>query len=80
MNISQDTFNKLITTSLLAYTMVMFSVSWYTGKPIDLQGFLMLVAPLVTHTVHLIADNRIAAKTIDANTTTTVAANGNGTH
>lgn len=74
MKISQDTFNKLITTSLLLYTMVMFSLSWYTGKIIDLQGFLILIAPMLTHTVHLVTDNRVAIKNIDA----TVAATTNG--
>lgn len=56
---SQDTFNKLITTSLLLYAMIMFSLSWYTGKAIDLQGFLMLIAPMLTHTIHIITDNRV---------------------
>jgi len=56
LNMSQDTFNKFITLTLLLYTMIMFSASWYTGKPIDLTGFLTLTAPLITHTIHLISN------------------------
>jgi hypothetical protein len=56
MSISQDTFNKLITLMLLLYTMIMFSLSWYTGKALDLNAFLILVAPLITHTTHLISN------------------------
>lgn len=80
MTISQDTFNKLITSTLLLYCMTMFSMSWYTGKAIDLQGFLMLVAPMLTHAIHLVADNRVAVKSIDAATTTTVAAAATNGH
>jgi hypothetical protein len=56
MNITQDAFNKLVTLILLIYVMIMFSASWYTGKPIDLNGFLTLTAPIITHTVHLISN------------------------
>jgi hypothetical protein len=36
--------------------MIMFSASWYTGKPIDLNGFLILVTPVSTHSIHLISN------------------------
>lgn len=65
MNISQDTFNKLVTTTLLVYCMFMYTLSFITGKPLDLNSFLVLVAPLVAHTTHLIANtvnNNISSK------------------
>lgn len=56
MNLTQDMYNKLITTALLVYCMFMFSFSWALNKPLDLQGFLILVAPLLTHVVHLVSN------------------------
>lgn len=53
---SQDMFNKVVTLTLLLFTMIMFALSWYTGKPIDLNGFLILIAPIITHTTHLVSN------------------------
>src|SRR5438270_6112653 len=65
MNINQDDFNKFVTTSLLVYCMVMFTLSWYTGKQLDLQSFLTLVTPLLAHTIHIVADSRKEVATIN---------------
>jgi hypothetical protein len=56
MNISQDLFNKIITSALLLYTMIMYTWSWAIGRPLDLNSYLILVAPLMTHTTHLLAN------------------------
>jgi len=59
---SQDTFNKIITLSLLLYCMSMYLLSWLFVKPIDLEGFLILITPLIAHTIHLVSN-----KALDAN-------------
>ncbi len=64
---SQDSFNKIVTTILLTYCMALYAVSWYTGKPIDLQGVLILLAPIVTHMGHIVADNRKEVVSIQKN-------------
>jgi hypothetical protein len=56
MNMSQDTFNKVVTLTLLVFCMGMFFASWLSGKPIDLQSFLILIAPILTHSIHLITN------------------------
>lgn len=61
MIISQDLFNKLVTSSLLVYCMIMYSISFVQNRPLDLNNFLILIAPLLTHTIHLI-DNKVGTK------------------
>jgi hypothetical protein len=56
MMIAQDDFNKLVTITLMLYCMGMFAVSWYTGKQLDLNGFLILLAPILTHLGHVVTD------------------------
>lgn len=58
---NQDTFNKLVTLLLLVYCMVMFSWSQFTGRQLNLEGFLAFVAPIVTHTIHLIDGKMVNA-------------------
>jgi hypothetical protein len=58
----QDMFNKVVTLSLLVYCMGMFLISFVTGKAIDLQGFLILITPLIAHTIHLINNKTINAE------------------
>ncbi len=64
MTIPQDTFNKLVTVVLLLYTMIMFTLSWWLGKPLNLESFFVLIAPLVTHTLHIVTGS------VDKKTTT----------
>lgn len=65
---SQDNFNKLVSTTLLVFCMIMFALSWYTGKNIDLQGFMILMAPILTHLGHLVVDNTYQLATIKKDT------------
>lgn len=57
----QDLFNKLVTTALLMYAMVMYTLSWWLQKPLDLTGFMTLLAPILTHGLHLVS-NKISDK------------------
>lgn len=62
---SQDTFNKLVTTFFLGSTMILVYLSWYFGKPIEITGFLSLMVPVLTHIAHIMIKSRdygIAAK------------------
>ena len=52
----QDTFNKVITTSLLLYAFIMFTWSFIAGKSIDLNSYMVLLAPLLTHIAHLLSN------------------------
>ena len=61
MIISQDMFNKIVTLLLLLYAMVMTTLAWYTGKPLDFNDFLVLLTPLLTHMIHL-TSNKIVDK------------------
>lgn len=58
---NQDMFNKCITVALLLYCMTMFAWSQFTGHILNLEGFLAFVAPIVTHTIHLINNKTINA-------------------
>ncbi len=62
---SQDTFNKLVTSFLLVFCATLFTLAWWTGKAIDLRSFLVLIAPILAHTVHLVTDNMVNIKAID---------------
>ncbi len=58
----QETFNKIVTISLLVYTMAMYTLSWWTGRQLNLNGFIILVAPLMTHLSHIITQGVIITK------------------
>jgi hypothetical protein len=58
----QETFNKIITISLMLYCMTMFSASWWTDKPLDLQSFAILIAPLLTHISHIVTQGVLITK------------------
>lgn len=36
---------------VLLYCMIMYTVSYCLNRPLDLQGFLVLVAPLLAHNI-----------------------------
>lgn len=70
---SQDTFNKVYTLLLTMYFMAMYSMSWYTGKPIDLVTLAAFLIPGGVHIGHLITQNsiqRIEAKKNGGNNAT----------
>lgn len=52
MKFSQTTFNMIITVVLLVYCMLMFALSWSFSRPLDLNNFLILVAPLLSQIIH----------------------------
>ena len=58
---SQDSFNKLVTLILLGYTMLMFTLAYVMNRQLDLQGFFIIIAPLVSHAIQLV-DNKIESK------------------
>lgn len=54
----QDDFNKILTSVLMAFFMLMLWLSWYYGKPIDIAGIVAFLVPMLTHTVHIITRER----------------------
>ena len=56
---SQDTFNKVYTLLLTVYFMAMYTMAWYTGKPVDLATLAAFFIPGAIHTVHLVTQNSI---------------------
>lgn len=65
MNISQDTFNKMVTTALLVFFMVMYTISFLTGKTIDWQVLLGFIIPTVNHIAHQVTASQIQSKAVD---------------
>lgn len=53
---SQDTFNKIVTTSLLLYAMIMYAWSFLIQRQLDIAGYSVLIAPVITHTIHLVTN------------------------
>lgn len=76
MNISDDTFNKALTLLLLLYVMAMYTISYFTGKPLDLYNLLVFIAPLFNNIVHLVTRANVQQKTIEGETQKAIAANG----
>lgn len=76
MNITDDTFNKMLTIILLLYVMVMYTVSYITGKPLDLYNLLAFLAPLFNNIVHLVTRSNLQQKTIETEAQKVIAANG----
>jgi len=83
MQFTDDTFNKILTLSLLLYVMVMYTISYITGKPLDLYNMFVFIAPLLNNTIHLVTRANVVQKTIEADTQKQVAqitANGRVTN
>lgn len=53
MSIPQDTFNKIVTLTLLVFFMAMYAWSFGTGKPLNLQSLAGFLIPVITHGSHL---------------------------
>lgn len=49
MNISQDTFNKLVTITLLIYFMMIYTLSFILNKPLDIPSLMGFFFPLLAH-------------------------------
>lgn len=73
MNISQDTFNKIITLGLFIYTCTIFLISFLTGKAVDWQTLFVFVLPTLTHLAGQITNTQVVTKNIDAATQQSVA-------
>lgn len=68
--ITQDIFNKMVTSSMMIFTMIMIVWSFASGKSLDPNIFLSLIPVAVVHSSHLISN-----KFTDKN-----GSNGNGKH
>ena len=53
-NLSQDSFNKLVTIFLMSFFALMYTLSWLTGKPLDWQALLTFIIPSLNHVVHVL--------------------------
>lgn len=49
MNITQDTFNKLVTITLLIYFMIIYTLSFILGRPLDIPSLMGFFFPLLAH-------------------------------
>ena len=56
---SQDTFNKIYTLLLTTYFMAMYTMAWYTGKPIDLVTLAAFLIPSGVHSIHLVTQGML---------------------
>jgi hypothetical protein len=50
--------------------MILFALSWYTGKPLDLQSFLVFAAPILTHAFHIVTDSQVKLTTLKSSAQT----------
>lgn len=53
---NQDASNKIIVYILLIFFMTMYTISFVTGKPLDLRGMLGFLLPILTHGSHLLTN------------------------
>ena len=70
---SQDTFNKIITITLFAFFMVMYTIGFITGRTIDWNQLLVFIVPTLNHIVHQYTSAQVSIKNTEANTTKAVA-------
>jgi hypothetical protein len=71
--VSQEVFNKIITMILFAFFMVMYTISFLTGKSVDWQMLLTFLVPTLNHIMHQYTQARVTTKNIEADTATSVA-------
>lgn len=50
-------FSMLMTSVLLVYALVMYTVAWWTMRPLDLGNTLIFLVPTVSHAVHAVLVN-----------------------
>lgn len=75
MNMSQDTFNKLITIYLFLFISAVFLYGMISGKTVDWQLFLGFIVPSATHAVHLITGAQLTTENIKSQTAIAVSPN-----
>lgn len=68
VTMSQDTFNKIYTLLITGYFMVMYTASWYTGKPIDLATLVAFMIPSGVHGINLVTQGMVDRKNIEKDT------------
>jgi hypothetical protein len=56
---NQDVFNKVITLSILFFFMIMYIVSFVTGKSVNVENLLGFLLPVITHSTHLVYNARV---------------------
>jgi hypothetical protein len=67
MIISQDTYNKIVTTLYMVFCMAMFAWSYGTGRPLDLTNLSVLIAPILPHAIHILTQTGIVQAQIKKN-------------
>lgn len=70
---SQETFNKIIMIVLLVFFMIMYMISFVTGKPLDLKDLLGFFIPMIAHVGHMLynlTNNKISVKAASNGTDT----------
>lgn len=77
---SQDTFNKLVTTFLMLFFACVYVYSLITGHTIDWQQLLGFIVPTINHIVHQISGTQVQTTVAKTQADITVASiNKNGT-
>jgi len=52
--VNEEMFNRLLVMVLLIYSMIMYSVSWFVGKPLDITSLTIILSPILTHSLNII--------------------------
>ena len=78
MNISQDTFNKIVSIILFSYFLVMYTISYISGKPLGIESALTLAVPTLNHIIHQVTKAQVVSKSIESKTAIAISPNTNG--
>jgi len=76
---TQDTFNKIVTSVLLLFFMTMYILTWATGKTIDWNQLITFIVPGALHIAHLVSGTKVTTTNIIAKSATDVASINVGT-
>lgn len=69
---SEGMFDRLLVVVLLVYSMIMYSASWFTGKPLDITSLTIILSPILTHSLNVICRMSSSGKEDNKNVTTVV--------
>jgi len=78
---TQENFNRVITTILFLFFMVMYVISFVSGRVLSWEQLLPFLVPTLNHIMHQYTQYRVMTKNIEASAATDVAkiqANGFG--
>lgn len=56
----QDIFNKAVVSVLLVYFMVMYTLSWVTGKSLDWNQLITFIVPGIIQIAALLGQTRLS--------------------